>query len=654
MSAFAATQAPQIVDAQGNPVASIPTSGTAHYGADLYADELRGWYPPEYSADGELLGELKTLRARTHDVIRNHGLASGAVQTHLDNIIGPRLRLSLKPNHRALGISVEAATTWARDTEAKFAEYAEDPDHYCDASQRNDFNGQLQLDYRSYLTSFESLSTVEWLNRPGAKYRTCFQQVDPARLSNPDGEPNSERLREGVVLGDMGEPTAYWIANRLEDESVDITYDTLREWKRVPRVTPWGRRLVIHEFDSERPGQTRGRTGIVSVIAKSKMLEKLEQSSLQAAILNAMYAAVIESPVAWELIGASLGVQNDRTKMIDGMQGYMHNRNDFHKSGSIRYNGAKIPHLYPGEKLKFTTPEHPTAAFSSFHEAVLRHLAGGFNMTYEQFSRDYSKTNYSSARAAMLEAWRFFTGRRHKIGGRIATQKMAAWLEEAMDNGEVATPPGAPDFLDAKQAYCRCEWIGPGRGHIDPQKEETAVSLRLQNFTTTLERECAEQGLDWEEVLEQRAAEAKRRRELEEEYGVRLDGSDLPDAPAAPAGEEFESTDDVDRAEAEGDIDEHEAEDLRDQIANYGVAVRAGAVTPQPDDERQFRQQLALPGMSSEVEESWRETDGGVRRPVTLAAPESGGTQTGVSSDAPPADEPEPEPDDEPEQADDE
>jgi lambda family phage portal protein len=624
------------------------TSGTAHYGADLLAPELRGWYPQELSADAELLPELPILRARTADLIRNHGLASGAVQTHLDNIIGPNLRLSLKPNHRRLGISVEAAAEWARIAEAAFLEHAEDPECFIDASRRHTFNGLLQLAYRSYLTSFESLATVEWLpDRPGSHYATAIQQLDPALLSNPDGEQNGPYLRDGVVLGLMGDPVAYWLASSLNNDSLQFG-SAIRTWKRIEPTTPWGRRQIVHVFDGEKPGQSRGKTGIVSVIAKTKMLEKLEQSTLQASILNAMYAAVVESPVAWELIGASLGAKNDRAKRVDGMQTYMQDRNTWHKEGSIRYNGIKIPHLYPGEKLEMLTPKHPSAAFASFEEAVLRHLAGGFNMTYEQFSRDYSKTNYSSARAAMIEAWRFFSGRRHFIAAKVATQYMAVWLEEAMDRGDVPTPAGAPDFLEAKAAYIRAQWIGPGRGHIDPLKEENAITISLSNYTTTLEKECAEKGLDWEEVLEQRAREAKRRKELEQEFSVSLapDGDEVakvdPTVDSADDIEQALAEGDIDRDEAEdrideavtnGDFDEIEAADLRERLNAYGMAVRAGAITPQPADERTFREQMQLPLMSSEVEQSWSDVDGGVRRPVTLAQP-AASTAPAVSSSA--------------------
>jgi capsid protein len=73
--------------------------------------------------------------------------------------------------------------------------------------------------------------------------------------------------------------------------------------------------------------------------------------------------------------------------------------------------------------------------------------------------------------------------------------------------GLVEVPAGAPGFYEALPAYARAFWIGPGRGYIDPVKERQASAIGLENNLTTLERELAEQGLDLEEVLAQRARE---------------------------------------------------------------------------------------------------------------------------------------------------
>lgn len=52
---------------------------TSYKGASLSAKELLSWRPLRHSADVELDGELSTLVARSRDLIRNNGIASGAI-----------------------------------------------------------------------------------------------------------------------------------------------------------------------------------------------------------------------------------------------------------------------------------------------------------------------------------------------------------------------------------------------------------------------------------------------------------------------------------------------------------------------------------------------------------------------------------------------
>ena len=69
-------------------------------------------------------------------------------------------------------------------------------------------------------------------------------------------------------------------------------------------------------------------------------------------------------------------------------------------------------------------------------------------------------------------------------------------------------------IFKTRYAYTRCKWIGPGRGWVDPVKEAQACQLRMEIGLSTLENECASQGLDWEEVVEQRVREKNKLKDL--------------------------------------------------------------------------------------------------------------------------------------------
>jgi hypothetical protein len=68
-----------------------------------------------------------------------------------------------------------------------------------------------------------------------------------------------------------------------------------------------------------------------------------------------------------------------------------------------------------------------------------------------------------------------------------------------------------------------------------------------------------------------------------------------------------------------------DAKDLRTYIDAYGVAVRAGVLTPSKADEESMRKLFGLPPMDEAVSADW-DKSGGVRKPITLAKEDSGST----------------------------
>lgn len=269
------------------------------------------------------------------------------------------------------------------------------------------------------------------------------------------------------------------------------------EWERVPTFTPFGRRRVLHVHDVSRIGQTRGKPILSSIMPMFKMLDHYERSELQAAIVNAMIAAFIETPMGGEELSELFGGSSDD---------YLNAKKDW----QVKLEGGSIIPIFPGDKVAPFTPSRPNSAYGSFVENLLRHIGTGLNIPYELLLKDFSKTNYSSARSALLEAWRYFNGRRQWLADYWATPVYELWLEEMVNKGLV----DAPDFYENRYAYTRCKWIGPGRGWVDPVKEAQACQLRMEIGLSTLENECASQGLDWEEVVEQRVREKNKLKEM--------------------------------------------------------------------------------------------------------------------------------------------
>jgi capsid protein len=77
-------------------------------------------------------------------------------------------------------------------------------------------------------------------------------------------------------------------------------------WQRIPRETDWGARMWFMILIMSG-AQHRGNGILTPVIQRLKMLVKYDQSELEAAILNAIFAAYIESPYDPEMVQAAMG-----------------------------------------------------------------------------------------------------------------------------------------------------------------------------------------------------------------------------------------------------------------------------------------------------------------------------------------------------------
>lgn len=483
------------------------------YDAGSYTDpHTADWNPYLWSPDGELNPYRNLIVARVRDLVRNDGWASAAVTRTLDNVIGSDFRPVSKPDYYALkqltGRNFDAS--WAEEfgkaVESHWKTWSLDGGRYCDVERCLTVPLMFGLAFRHKIVDGDALGIMHWLpERLGsgsALYATSLQIVDPDRLSNPFWMFDKNTMRGGVEVDRFGAPIAY----HIEKAHIGDWFNArdAMTWERVPRETPWGRAIVVHDFDHDRAAQHRGGAGILTaVLQRLKMLIKYDGTELDAAILNAVFGAYITSPYDKELVESALGEKDD-------LGAYQDMRADFHKDTPIRLDGVKVPLLAPGEEMNTVRAERPSSNFAAFESAVLRNVAAGTGMSAQQISQNWSEVNYSSYRAAMLEAWKTFHRRRVHFATGFAQPVFTAWLEEAFDTDDLPLPSGAPDFLEYRSLYARAKWLGPGKGYVDELAEKQGAILGMDASLSTLEDEVAElKGLDWREVLDQREIEIK-------------------------------------------------------------------------------------------------------------------------------------------------
>lgn len=478
----------------------------AHRGAASGRDDhyFTQWHPGLGSADADLLSDLPNLVARSRDLGRNNGLMAGAMQTHRDNIVGAVLRLSATPDYRLLGLTLEESRVWGNVTEPRFRSWADTTE--CDAQRTSTLLGIAHQALSGAMLNGDALVLPLWQPRPGARWSTRLLVVESDRLSTPPWLCANPNVRAGIETDQYGAPVAYHVQRYHPGDlcgSYAVHTGGFQQWERIPAFTPWGRRRVIHLHDKDRTGQSRGKPLVSAVLRDFKMAGDYSSNELQASVANSLVAAFLESDLSQEASGALFGekAREEWNLSVDEAKGSL---------TSLRHlkPGAIIP-LPVGARLSSYAPSRPNAAFEAFMLAVLRHIAAGMNMSYELLLKDFSKTNYSSARATLLEVWRYFNGRRRWLIDVLLRPVYELWMEEAVNAGEI----DCPGFYQNTYAWCRARFIFGGRGWVDPVKEAQAAAMRIEAGTSTLEIECAEQGLDYEEVLDQLAIEARMRAE---------------------------------------------------------------------------------------------------------------------------------------------
>lgn len=483
--------------------------------ASFTTPEMGEWMPTIRSPDSEINLYRDRMVARQRDLVRNDGWAKGVIGTILDSTIGVRYRRLFKPLWRRLSVFAKGFDdVWAREfaqaASAYWTEYAEDLGRYCDRARQLTMAQQFRLCLAHKLVDGESLLVRYWLpervGRGAARYATCFEGLDPDRLSNPMQGPDSRYMRNGVEIDDHGVPVAYHIRKAEPNDWYNAVESM--QWERVLREDPGepGFIRVMHDFDRDRFGQNRGVSIFAPVLGRLKMLARYYGVELQAATINSIFGTFITSPFDEELVQEALTGPGEKV----ALNTYQDIRSAFHEKHKIQLNNVVIPRLVPGEKIETVAAARPHGQFSPFAQEMLRGVAAALGVSETQVHKDLASANYSSIRAGLVEAEKTYVRRCDEFNLNTADPVLACWMQEAMEYGDLPLPKDAPDFLEAATAYANGRWLGPAAGWVDPVSERQGVVLGLDAGLTTLEDECAKQGLDFEEVIDQRIYEVGR------------------------------------------------------------------------------------------------------------------------------------------------
>jgi lambda family phage portal protein len=329
--------------------------------------------------------------------------------------------------------------------------------------------------------------------RPGGVAELKLQLVEADRVSNPYDTSDTATRVDGIELRE-GQPVGCWVRNTHPGDRLLST--TPVKWTYYAFFgEETGRRRVLQVWnDKERPGQVRGASYLAPILEPLKQIERYSNAELMAAVLSAMLTVFIERAADGDdgtgAPASALGETAAEPVIALG-------------------NGAVID-LAAGEKANPVNPLRPNVNFDPFFVAVVKQIGAALELPVDELLLTYN-ASYSAARAAMLQAWRFYTTRRWALTQQFCQPVYGLRIDEEVASGRLVLPGYADPIR--RRAYTRALWIGPARGSMDEEKEAKAAGKRIEIGVSNEAIETAAMvGEDWHAVHAQRVREVEQRK----------------------------------------------------------------------------------------------------------------------------------------------
>lgn len=489
-----------VLNQYGQPLTTSRTASRQSRDAGSLRGSLSTWFTQRVGNAGQEQRELALSSRRADDLYANDSTARSAVNDICTNAVGTGLIPQVKLPHKMLGITQEQAAELQEQMEWAFSLWS-DQAH---VKGIESFEGLQYCALRSILRNGECFHLPVMLPVDnGRTFSLALQDISPQRVMTPVDRSLDPMLRTGVRLSPHGGPLSYFIATP-PPSCTPLDYSALTSANFTERPAKIGHRPnMFHLFRYEDEEQVRGVSALAPGIKLFRNLSDCIDYELFAQVIAASFPIFIES---------------DSTNPLEAAQEMYGVGNETDHTGKqflqldLREGGISIG--APGQKPHILESKRPSANFASFTDIVLRAISASLGTSYESITKDFTKANYSAARAAMNEAWKTYKLYRRWFAARYCQPIFEMVMEEALLRGMFYLPTGLDDFYARQKLWCNVTWVGPARGFVDPVKEIQAIIMSLQNGLMTFEDAWAERGEDFDEGLETMREERTRLSDL--------------------------------------------------------------------------------------------------------------------------------------------
>lgn len=459
--------------------------------------------PKNNSADTELGGPFgaNNLRAWARMLVRDNAWAWGVVDTYVNSVVGK-------------GIDIQSAVEAEDGSDIESINEERDRiwkdwTRVCELNGQYTFAEIQQMAMREIVEAGEVLIRMVTVDRKfGGILRPvplALELIEADRLAEEKDTRifarSGNRIHRGIEFNTLGKPVAYWIyPNHPTDPSV-LRGDPVRIEADE----------IIHLYNRQRVGQTRGVTMFAPVVPWMRDLGLYVENELQASAVASCFTVAIKTETGDATGLFPPSAEASSTSDSDG------NRYDYLQPGMIM-------RLKLNESLESANPGRPNSASEPWIRLMLRGIAVGTGLSYETVARDYSQTTYSSNRSSQLEDRRRFRRWQQYLIDRLNRR---VWDRFVLAASMMDLPafPILTEVLANPAKAAPCEHLPPSWEWVDPTAEQTASESGIKAYQTTYMDELAGRGKNWRQVFYQRAKEQRLLQQLGLQSGEAADGS---------------------------------------------------------------------------------------------------------------------------------
>jgi lambda family phage portal protein len=401
------------------------------------------------NANAEISAEGATLRYRARQLLRDNPYAISGVEKLVTALVGH-------------GVVAQPASG-SKKLDEKIKENWEKWQKTADFDGKQTLSGLIATVLRAMISDGEGILLRQRIKGDVKLRGLEADHLDDSRYLYERIE-NGNRIYQGIEYDSRDQIAAYWLYPE-HPGSLDPNRPYRAVSVRVPAED------VIHLFAPTRLGQARGVTWLHSAVSRLMHLENYDEAELVRARVQACFSVFVTNQNEGPLVANLSG-----TEAAQGADGRIGEKM---RPGAIHYTA-------PGSDVKFAAPQ--SSGISAEHaRGVLRAVAAGLHVTYEDLTGDLSQVNYSSLRAGRLSFHRFVTRLFWEtIAPLVYDRVWQMFLEHAVAKGD----------LPARALNCPVIWTPPRYEAVDPQKDYEADLMAVRSGFVTWEDMVAARGED--------------------------------------------------------------------------------------------------------------------------------------------------------------